>query len=106
MDLSFLTDWLVQAISYFLNLFQNLLIKVINQLIVAVADFIKTVINLLPDTPVPPAPSLPSDSPSLLSYINWFIPVSGIIVALGILLSAWVSYMLVAPLLRWLKIIK
>lgn len=62
------------------------------------------IVRLLPTSPVQKFLSMFEDIP-YLSYLNWFIPVSSILVVMEVWLSAIALFYLYSIILRWIKAI-
>lgn len=82
----------------------NLIIKVINMFVNLIVDLINFVINLLPDSPIDKINFTINNE--FLSYLNWLIPFNQIIQILTIFIGVYLSYLAVAYILRFLKVVK
>lgn len=82
----------------------NLIIKLINALANFIVTFINGFINLLPDSPIEKI-NFKFDN-TLLSYLNWLIPFNEIIQILTIFVGVYLSYIAIAFILRFFKVIQ
>lgn len=82
----------------------NLIIKLINSLVNFIVTFINGFINLLPDSPIEKI-NFKFDN-TLLSYLNWLIPFNEIIQILTIFVGVYLSYIAIAFILRFFKVIQ
>lgn len=62
------------------------------------------IVSLLPSSPVQKFLGMFEEIP-YLSYLNWFIPVSSILVVMEVWLSAIALFYLYSIILRWIKAI-
>jgi len=98
-DFSWLADFLKSCIDYF----YDKLIQLINLLILSIGTALDLVLSLFPS-----GSNLSLSVPSFeyFGVVNWFLPVSGILVSLAIYTAALLSYLVVAPFARWLKLMR
>ena len=82
----------------------NLIIKFINSLVNFFVGFINGFINLLPDSPIEKI-QFKFDN-SLLAYLNWLIPFQEIIQIITIFVGVYLSYLAIAFILRFFKVIQ
>lgn len=82
----------------------NLIIKLINSLVNFIVTFINGFINLLPDSPIEKI-NFKFDN-TFLSYLNWLIPFNEIIQILTIFVGVYLSYIAIAFILRFFKVIQ
>lgn len=106
-----LLEFLKNCCTWLIDKVEFVFITVVNALISAVAAVAGAVISVLPASA--PGDTVPSALPdtlfagnSFLGVLNWFLPVNHIVASLMFYLSAVVIYFTVAPLLRWVKILK
>jgi len=103
MDFSWLTSWIVSVIDLFIGLIYNTFVKFINIFIYDLVAVAKVIVNSMPSIDVVSTPSIET---SLIPYINWFLPVSGLVISLNFYFAGLFLYLISAPLLRWFKIVK
>lgn len=82
----------------------NLIIKFINSLVNFFVGFINGFINLLPDSPIEKI-QFKFDN-SVLAYLNWLIPFQEIIQIITIFVGVYLSYLAIAFILRFFKVIQ
>lgn len=82
----------------------NLIIKLINALANFIVSFINGFINLLPDSPIEKI-QFKFDN-SVLAYLNWLIPFNEIIQIITIFVGVYLSYIAIAFILRFFKVIQ
>lgn len=95
---------LSQIVSQFICWVETALVFVLNGVILALAAIVGVVTGLMPD--IPSAPSLPGPLTTALSWIAWFFPVGTLIDVLAFLLAAWLIWIGVATVLRWVKVVE
>lgn len=76
-----------------------LLVGVVNLTIVGIGEAIELLLAALPN--MPDAPNLGGQA---LAYANWMIPVPGLVVGFGVMVSLWVSIMAVAIIGRIFRV--
>lgn len=99
---SLLTDilcWIKQIGAMVLNS----IIDGLNAVIVALAAAAHFVAGLMPAMPA--APTLPSPFNTVMGWIAWFWPVDTTVAALSFVVSAWLIWLGVSILLRWVRAI-
>ena len=82
----------------------NFIIKIINAFVNFIVSFINGFINLLPDSPIDKIQF--KFNITLLEYLNWLIPFDEILQILFIFMGVYISYIAVAFILRFFKVIK
>lgn len=86
--ISHLGDWFLWA-----------LVSAVNLLIAAVGTLIAFVLGLLPSLPTPP--TVPSGS--WLAWLCWFMPVGSLVAGFGLMVTAWIAFLLIRIALKWAK---
>lgn len=100
-------NWIADNIGQLLKLFANSIINyIINPIIEQVGSFFYKCIDYLPTFRVDNLLNTDAFGGQLLSWINWFIPMSALASGVGILVVSWTAYFGIAPLLRWFKFVK
>lgn len=94
--------------AFLVHLVNAIINYIINPLISGLCAFIVTLAEFLPETSetVSGAPSFDDAFGTMLSYINWLIPVDAVIIAITVFATSAVTYCLLSPLLRLFKILK
>jgi hypothetical protein len=77
---------------------------VFNQFIIYVAAIVSVIANLMPA--MPSVPTLPGWASTGISWVAWFFPVGTLLNVLTFLILAWVIWIGVATILRWLKVVE
>lgn len=92
-------------ISWFVNhlvcYIETAIVDVFNFVIVAIAAFVNAVVGLLPNMPTLPTP--PSQMTQGLTWVEYWLPVQWILTTMVTFLGLWLSWMILAPALRWAK---
>lgn len=104
-----LTTFLIGWAQYVAVLILNFLVDVANATLDGIVAFATFCATLMPTGRVlPTLPTLPSGSvwEFCLKGLNWFFPISFIAAATLFALGAAVAYALIAPVLRWIKLLK
>ncbi len=76
----------------------GLFVDSLNGWIAAIAAFGDALAAVLPSFP-----SLPSIPAEIASGVAWFLPMSELIVVLGVMVTAWISWLGLQTALRWAK---
>jgi hypothetical protein len=76
----------------------GLLVDAVNGWILAIAVLFKVLAALLPSFPA--LPTVPSE---VAGGVSWFLPMSELLVVLGILVAAWVTWLGLQASMRWVK---
>lgn len=82
----------------------NLIIKIINALVNFIVTFINGLIKLLPDSPIDKINIEINNE--MLAYLNWLVPINEILKMLTIFVGIYISYVAIAYILRFFKVIK
>lgn len=82
----------------------NLIIKLINTIVNFFVGFINGFIKLLPDSPIDKI-QFKFDN-TLLAYLNWLIPFNEILKIISIFVGIYLSYLAIAFILRFFKVIQ
>lgn len=98
-------NWLWKALLYLEAKLINSIIDTFNSLVVAVAAFATTVLDLLPTYTVP-TPGQILNKGGILSLINWLMPVNFFVSCLAMMVAAFVVYHTLGPVFRWLKLLR
>lgn len=77
---------------------------ILNQIITWIEDGIKSIINLLPDSPF--QFSVPPEVANLLGYVNYFIPLGLIVKTLLVWTTAIGVWYAASVFMRWIKAIE
>jgi hypothetical protein len=77
------------------------LVAIVNLLVAAIGALAAAIVSLLPGFPAPP------DHPSstILGYVNWFLPLGGLLAGFAVFVGIWALWLLIAIPLRWVKAI-
>jgi hypothetical protein len=77
------------------------MVAVVNLLVAAIGALATALVGLLPLFPAPP------DHPSseILGYVNWFLPLGGLLAGFAAFVGLWALWLLIAIPLRWVKAI-
>jgi hypothetical protein len=73
------------------------LVSVINAVLAAIGAVLSTVASVMPSMPAVPAP------PAYLSYINFFFPVAAVVGIFSGMLTAYIAFLAIRTMLRWVK---
>ena len=103
MDFSWLTGFISSAIDRLLKLLEYLFYGFCNAVIKGLATACAAVLSLLPSGTFSAGPSIDT---SVLPYLNWFLPISGIVYSLGLYFAGYLCYIGAAPVLRWFKVVR
>lgn len=79
------------------------LVELVNLLIAGVGALVNAAKLLLPD--MPGALDLPAGAARVLGYINWVLPVSGLLGGLVVVLTLWAAFLVARVALRWAKVV-
>lgn len=77
------------------------LVEAVNALVLAVASLIFLVVSAMPPMPADPDPL---DS-TVLSFVNWFYPVGGLVGILAGFVALWAAWLLIRIPLRWGRVV-
>lgn len=84
--------------------FANIIVSLFNYLIAGVGIVLGWIANLFPNSPF----KEPIEPPEIvnLSYIAWFIPYTDMIIHVGLLGMAILTYYGIRVLARWIKMVR
>lgn len=77
----------------------GLLVGVVNLTIVAAGTAITALLSALPDMPA--APTFGGDA---LAYANWLMPIPGLVVGFGVIVTLWIATMAFGIIGRLFKV--
>jgi ABC-type uncharacterized transport system fused permease/ATPase subunit len=110
-----ITQWIVDNFTNFVDFLKEGLISLFNRIIEAIASFIGTVVDLLPDytLEIPTFASLSSSLSSVggyandaIAWMNWLFPVDFVLLTVTAIVANELVYVVVAPVLRWFKVVR
>jgi len=94
---------LQSIVDHFVCWVQTGVTDTINALVIALAAVVSVVTALMPT--IPSAPSLPGPMTTALAWIAWFFPIGTLIDIMAFLLTAWLIWIGVSVVLRWVRVL-
>jgi len=82
----------------------NWLVDALNYLIAGLGWVLTALLGILPASPIQAIDNSPVSQ--YLGYVNWFIPVSDMVVELGLFCTAVLIYYAIGIVMRWGKVIE
>ena len=106
--LSTFTSWLDAFMHSMWVTAYNNIVDLLQFLFDGVVAFITSLVALFPaGTPVPELDSMPINTTmtALLGALNWLFPISFLVLVSGFITAGIISYLLIAPVARWAKLL-
>jgi len=107
-----LIEWLIKNVTTFVDHIQQGLIEVVNWVIEAFSLLVESALGLLPDFTLDTCTqyfnvfeNTNTAMPKVAQCFNFFFPMDVLIMVIGCWLTSEVTYIVVAPVLRWFKLI-
>lgn len=94
---------LQSIVDHFVCWVQTGVTDTINAVVIALAAVVGVVISIMPD--IPAAPSLPGPMNTALAWIAWFFPIGTLVDIMAFLLAAWLLWIGVSVILRWVRVV-
>jgi hypothetical protein len=97
-------DWLSKiwcAIVQLPELIADQLVGLVNLAISGIAGAAQAALDVLPD--IPEAPDVPADWATALGWVNWLMPLGGLLSGVAIIATLLIIFWGVAIVLRWVK---
>lgn len=101
-------SWLLNFARNFLTWLYNIGIDFLQALNDSLVTFIISVVSLFPSgSPVPDGPVKPvGDTVDIfLNCLNWLFPLQYLMIVSGFIVAGMLSYVIIAPLARWAKLL-
>lgn len=101
-------QWFVDNLKIIFQWMYNYLIDLCNAVIFGLAGFIEKCADLLPNYTLPSVTKFleTTEISGWLGWLNWFLPIDAILTCIGIVLFSTTTHFLLAPVLRWVKLVR
>jgi hypothetical protein len=95
---------LSQIVQKFVCWIETALADIFNQFIIMIAAVVGAIAGIMPS--MPSVPTLPSWAATGISWVSWFFPIGTLLNVLTFMIAAWLIWIGVATILRWLKVVE